>query len=56
MLRMAGTKPIWNLAALMGLTYFLSMWVTNVAASVVGVSMAKPIIDRIPKVEDTSFV
>lgn len=48
-LRVAGTKPIWNLAALMGLAYFLSMWVTNVAASVVCVSIAKPIIDKLPK-------
>jgi di/tricarboxylate transporter len=48
-LRLAGDKPIWNLAALMGLCYFLSMWVTNVAASVVGVSIAKPIIDKLHK-------
>lgn len=50
-LRAAGTKPLWNLAALMGLAYFLSMWVTNVAASVVTVSIAKPIIDRMDKRE-----
>ncbi len=48
-LRVAGDKPLWNLAALMGLCYFLSMWVTNVAASVVGVSIAKPIIDKLNK-------
>lgn len=48
-LRVAGPKPIWNLAALMGLSYFLSMWVTNVAASVVAVSIAKPIIDKLPR-------
>jgi phosphate transporter len=48
-LRVAGDKPIWNLAALMGLCFFLSMWVTNVAASVVGVSIAKPIIDKLQK-------
>ena len=48
-LRVAGPKPIWNLAALMGLSYFLSMWVTNVAASVVVVSIAKPIVDKLPK-------
>ncbi len=48
-LRVAGPKPIWNLAALMGLAYFLSMWVTNVAASVVCVSISKPIIEKLHK-------
>lgn len=53
-LRVAGTRPLWNLCALMGLAYFLSMWVTNVAASVVVVSIAKPIIDRLPRGEPYS--
>ena len=55
-LRVAGPKPIWNLAALMGLSYFLSMWVTNVAASVVAVSIAKPIIDKLPRSDPYSKV
>jgi sodium-dependent dicarboxylate transporter 2/3/5 len=54
-LQRSSTKPALLMLAMMGITAFLSMWMSNTASVAIIIPIALAILDKIPNSENTSF-